>query len=73
MQKHIVDDALRAAGADALSANLKAIAVGLGNIKDENGKKVFCRTIGETLTKGVNLLDRRINDLKEKFIKHDLV
>ncbi|KKM58621.1 hypothetical protein LCGC14_1549050 [marine sediment metagenome] len=74
MKSHIVDEvegAMRAAW--ILEERLKAILVALKNMPDDLSRKTYLKFQLGHLDKDVNLTTLRVNGVKEKLVKHDLV
>ena len=74
MKQHIVeevDGALRAG--ELLMARLRLVRNALQSMSPDKGRKNYIKAIVSHLDDDVNLVTLRVNNAKEKLIKHDLV
>ena len=74
MKSHIVDEvegALRAA--EVLQEVIRKVLFALKNMPDNGARKSYLKAITSSLDADVNLVKLRVNNAKEKLIKHELV
>lgn len=74
MKQHIVDEvenALRAT--EVLRVRIGTVISALKSLPNGSGRKSYLKAIIAHLDADVNLVSLRINNAKEKLIKHDLV